>query len=234
MLDISQALGEFMLPAVLPTKLLLLSAGSGITPVMAMLRELQARHSAGDVVFVHVCRTPQDLVFAKELQALAGTWPALRLVLHFSTEHGLFSPSVLAQQVTDLAARSAWMCGPQAFMDAVAAHWQTQGLTVPLHSERFGGAVMRPAGAPGAPVQVSFSVTNKSFTSSGNDPLLQQAERAGLTPKHGCRIGICRSCQCLKTSGTVQNLQTGELSSAPNELIRLCISSAHSDLELAL
>ena len=61
-----------------------------------------------------------------------------------------------------------------------------------------------------------------------------QAERAGLSPKHGCRIGICRSCQCLKTSGTVENLQTGEVSSAPNELIRLCISTARSDVSIAL
>ena len=60
------------------------------------------------------------------------------------------------------------------------------------------------------------------------------AERAGLSPKHGCRIGICRSCQCVKTSGTVENLLTGEVSSAPNELIRLCISTARSDVALDL
>ncbi len=237
-LDISQALGEFTLPAemttVLPPKLLLLSAGSGITPVMAMLRELRARHYAGNMLFVHVCRTPQDVVFAKELQALATDWKALRLVLHFSAEQGTFSPRVLEQQVGDLSQRSTWMCGPQAFMDAVSAHWQAQGLTAPLHSERFGGAVLRPTSSPGAPVQVFFSHSGDRFTAQGSAPLLVQAERAGLAPKHGCRIGICRSCQCVKTSGTVQNLQTGELSSAPNELIRLCISSAQSDLELAL
>ena len=70
------------------------------------------------------------------------------------------------------------------------------------------------------------------FATAGADNLLLQAERAGLNPKHGCRIGICRSCQCTKRSGTVQNLQTGEISSAPDESIRLCISAARSDLSL--
>ena len=83
-------------------------------------------------------------------------------------------------------------------------------------------------------MQVAFANSGKTFTTHGTDPLLVQAERAGLSPKHGCRIGICRSCQCLKTSGTVENLQTGEVSSAPNELIRLCISTARSDVSIAL
>jgi ferredoxin len=83
-------------------------------------------------------------------------------------------------------------------------------------------------------VQVSLAGSGRTFTTSGSDPLLVQAERAGLSPKHGCRIGICRSCQSVKTSGTVENLQTGALSSAPDELIRLCISAARSDVVLAL
>ena len=79
-----------------------------------------------------------------------------------------------------------------------------------------------------------LATSGKHFLTQGVDPLLVQAEKAGLAPKHGCRIGICRSCQCTKRSGTVENLQTGEVSSAPNELIRLCISTARSDVVLAL
>ncbi|MES2581143.1 MAG: ferredoxin reductase [Pseudomonadota bacterium] len=233
-LTISQAMGEFVLPDTLPTKMLLLSAGSGITPVMSMLRDLKARGYLGDVVFVHVCRAPDDLIFATQLQALAADFPALRLVLHYDTNSGLFSPQVLALQVPDFAARATWMCGPAGFMDAISAYWDAQRLDVPLHSERFVGALLLPSTAPGTPVQVSFANGGATFTTSGTDPLLVQAERAGLTPKHGCRIGICRSCQCVKTSGTVENLQTGEVSSSPNELIRLCISTARSDVALAL
>ncbi len=233
-LTISQAMGEFTLPDSLPSKILLLSAGSGITPVMSMLRDLKARDHRGDVVFVHVCREPDDLIFATQLQALATNFPALRLVLHYDASAGFFSPQVLAIHVPDLAERTTWMCGPAGFMDAVSAYWDAKRLDVPLHSERFVGAPILPSTAPGTPVQVSFANSGATFTTSGTDPLLVQAERAGLTPKHGCRIGICRSCQCTKTSGTVENLQTGEVSSAPNELIRLCISTARSDVALTL
>jgi hypothetical protein len=79
---------------------------------------------------------------------------------------------------------------------------------------------------------VLLATSGKHFVTQGVDPLLVQAEKAGLTPKHGCRIGICRSCQCTKQSGTVENLQTGEISDTPNEAIRLCVSVARSDLSL--
>ena len=233
-LTISQALGEFTLPDALPAKILLLSAGSGITPVMAMLRDLKARDYRGDVVFLHVCRTPDDLIFAAQLPALAADFSALRLELHYDEIAGFFSPQVLAAYVHDVVERTTWMCGPAGFMDAISAYWDAQGLALPLYSERFVGAPLLPSAAPGTPVQVAFENSGARFRTQGTDPLLVQAERAGLTPKHGCRIGICRSCQCVKTSGTVENLQTGEVSSAPNELIRLCISTARSDVALAL
>ena len=86
----------------------------------------------------------------------------------------------------------------------------------------------------GTPASVTLANSGQSFVTQGNAPLLVQAENAGLSPKHGCRIGICRSCQCTKRSGTVENLQTGEISSLPNEQIRLCISAARSDVTLDL
>jgi ferredoxin-NADP reductase len=79
------------LPAELPGKMLLLSAGSGITPVMAMLRDLQGRRYPGDVVFLHVCHAPGDLIFARQLAAIAGEFAELSLVLHYSATEGRFS-----------------------------------------------------------------------------------------------------------------------------------------------
>ena len=233
-LTLSQAMGEFVLPAVLPAKMLLLSAGSGITPVMAMLRSLQAQGYRGDVAFVHICRAPDDLIFARSLKDLAARWPALRLVLHFDESEGRFTTETLQHLVPDLQERSTWLCGPSGLMDAVHQLWLDLGIAAPLQSERFVAHALLPASAPGTPVQVRFVSSQKGFTTQGSAPLLVQAEQAGLSPKHGCRIGICRSCQCVKTSGTVENLQTGEVSSAPNELIRLCITAARSDVTLDL
>ncbi len=234
-LTLSQAAGEFVLPdGVLPPKMLLLSAGSGITPIMAMLRQLAMRRHDGDVVLLHVCRSPEDFIFSAQVQALLHSLPRLKLITWFSQSSGRMSPGALQAAVPDLAQRETWVCGPSGLMDAVAQLWADADISARLHSERFSAAPLRCASTPGAPVAVAFTASGKSFQTSGDAPLLAQAERAGLSPKHGCRIGICRSCQCTKTSGTVQNLQTGAVSSAPNELIRLCISVARTDLAIAL
>lgn len=240
-LTISQANGDFVLPlesSQLPEKILLLSAGSGITPVMAMLRDLQARclagDYAGDLVFLHICRNPEDLIFGDTLQTISNTLPNLKLVLHFTQTQGRFTSQDLLASVPDAALRTTWMCGPSDLMTNVQRFWSDKAIAAPLHSERFVGIPLLPAAAPGKPALVRLAGSGKSFTTSGTEPLLMQAERAGLTPKHGCRIGICRSCQCTKKSGTTENLQTGEISSAPNELIRLCISVARSDIALDL
>jgi ferredoxin-NADP reductase len=228
--------GDFVLPAVLPTRLTLLSAGSGITPVMALLRELRRRGHDGAIAFVHVCRTPQDLIFGDELRALAARCPelpGLRVHLHASASTGRWTPADLARAVPDWPGRATWLCGPAAFMDAVSAHWAAQGARAPLYRERFVPAWTPPQPLD-RPVAVQAARSGRAFASTGASSLLQQAEQAGLAPQHGCRIGICRSCQCVKRSGTVQNLQTGALSSEPNELIRLCVSAARSDLTLDL
>lgn len=233
-LTLSQGMGEFVLPTELPEKILLLSAGSGITPVLAMLRDLKARSYSGDVVFMHVCRRPEDQIFAEALASLQASFPQLRLVQHFSAEAGRLSPAALHATVPDLAARSTWICGPGAWMNDMHVYWQAAGFANALQSERFMAVPVLPTQPAGTPVTISFQASAKQFTTRGSEALLMQAEQNGLSPKHGCRIGICRSCQCTKASGTVQNLQTGEISSKPNELIRLCISSARSDVTLAL
>ncbi len=233
-LTLSQPAGDFVLPDPLPGKILLLSAGSGITPVMAMLRDLQAREYSGDVVFLHVCRNPQALIFAKALRAIEETFAELSLLVHFDDTDGPFTPEVLQYAVPDWDERSTWMCGPAGFMDVIHCQWHASAISAPLHSERFVAIPMLPTTAPGTPVTVLLATSGKHFVTQGVDALLVQAEKAGLTLKHGCRIGICRSCQCTKKSGKVENLQTGEISDTPNEAIRLCISVARSDLSLDL
>jgi ferredoxin-NADP reductase len=231
-LVLSRPAGAFTLPPVPPRKLLMLSAGSGITPVMSMLRDLHHRAPDRDVVFFHVCRTPVDAIFAGELRTLAASMPALRLVTHLTAERGRLDTDGLAALVPDYAERSTWLCGPAPFMEMVQARWDAEDLADRLACEHFGAPVARrPAGVP---VRVRATRSNRSFITTGERPLLVEAEAAGLAPKHGCRIGICRTCRCRMTSGSVENLRTGEVTSEPNRLIQLCISSARSDIELEL
>jgi len=232
-LTLTQAMGDFTLPALFPDRLLLLSAGSGITPVMSMLRALHASGYTGDLLFVHACRTPQDLIFARHLHVFAAEWPNLRLHLHFTQQRGRLGLDELTALVPDLASRPTWVCGPDPWMDALHQHWLQAGYSAPLHSERFGTPPVLNDSAD-IPAQVLLERSGKCFETQGGASLLEQAERAGLQPAHGCRMGICRACQCTKRSGTVQNLQTGELCSEPDQAIRLCISAARSDIKLDL
>jgi len=230
--ELGRPAGTFVLPDPAPDRLLLVSAGSGITPLMAMLRDLHRRAYAGDVVFVHASRTRADAIFGEELAALAARWPALTLHVHSSSESGRLDATALAALVPDHTARHMMLCGPEAFMEAIRAHWQARGLDHLVQVEHFG--IPRRATAPGDPVEVHCLRSERTFRADGNDPLLLEAERAGLRPRHGCRVGICHTCQCLKQSGTVENLLTGRVSSEPNERIQLCISRARSDVTLAL
>jgi ferredoxin-NADP reductase len=224
--------GEFVLPRNAPQRLLMLSAGSGITPVMSMLRELRISACVHDVAFVHACRSPEHAIFGSELERLAATWPALRLHLHYSRDGGRLDVATLTALVPDHAERHTFLCGPQGFMATFRDHWRAQGIEDRLQLEHF-GVPAAPLAANGDPAMtVRWARSERSFTATGAAPLLVEAERAGLSPRYGCRIGICRTCQCAKLSGTVENLRTGRVSSEPGESVQLCISRARSDLVL--
>lgn len=132
----NQAAGPPPLPATLPDRMLLLSADSGITATLSMLRDLQLRHYQGDVVWLHVCRNPAELNQARALQHAADSYPELSLLVHFEDRAGQFCAEALTLAVPDVAERTTWLCGPSGFVDMVQAHWRNHGLTTPLHVGR--------------------------------------------------------------------------------------------------
>lgn len=120
----------------LPEKMLLLSADSGIGPLMDMLRDLYQQHYEGDVVFLHVCRRPEDLAFASELEAIAADYAELGLVVYYSDMAPPFTPQALQLAVPDLGQRSTWMCAPGALMDDVQRLWKEHNFASPLYGQR--------------------------------------------------------------------------------------------------
>lgn len=227
------ASGNFVLPDRLPDRLLMIGAGSGITPINAMLQALHARGYQGAVTLLHASRHADDMIFATPLQALAEQWPALTRIVHHSDVAGRLDAAALAAYVPDHASRETFVCGPTGLLDWLTVSYRDAGASVRLHSERFG--LPRRERADGDAVsEVHCSSSARMFTTAGEQPLLAAAEAGGLTPRYGCRMGICRTCQCRKRSGTVENLLTGEVSSVPGQLIQLCISAARSDLEIEL
>lgn len=237
-LQLSEPAGDFHLAGgTLAPKLLLLSAGSGITPVMAILRQLYASgRSDTAITFLHICRSESDFIFAAELRALTACWPALKLIVHFSSISGRFAAKQLAECMPNLNQQTVYMCGPTAFSSDMHDGLREFGMRHAIHQESFGGFSFAQVNSEdGADTEHSLSINNKqSFTVPAQTNLLTAMENAGLNPAFGCRIGICKTCQCVKRSGVVKNLRTGEISDAPNELIQLCVSAARSPIELAI
>ena len=231
--------GEFYLPDSQPVKPLFISAGSGITPVMSMLRSLVAQERLPDCVHVHYAPHAYDVIFGAELRALAQKHPRYQLHLVYTRELGEtrsaerhFSPAQLTALVPDWQQRETYACGPQALLDAVEKHWADAKLTRHLHTERFRAAMAPIGDAKGGKVQ--FATANVTAQADGVTPLLRVAEDAGLNPAHGCRMGICHTCPKKLLSGSVRDLRTGAIHSEPGENILICVSAAAGDCSIEI
>jgi ferredoxin-NADP reductase len=238
LLDIEQPQGDFVLPDAVPTAPLFITAGSGITPVMSMLRSFAARGRLPSIAHLHYAPHRYDVIFGNELERLAAEHPGYRLTVVHTRELGEtgsrrrhFTARQLQEACPDWASREVYACGPQGLLAAVEAHWQGAGLARRLHLERFHAAW---AESPGdvASGQVRFARSARSVESDGRSNLLRVAEDAGLNPPHGCRMGICHSCDARLVSGCVRDLRTGALVTEPGRTIQLCINAAAGDVEI--
>ncbi|MDQ2758559.1 MAG: ferredoxin reductase [Actinomycetota bacterium] len=232
LIHLDQATGKFTLPATPPTRALFLTAGSGITPVMGMLRN--HLDELPDVVVVHSSPTADDVIFAGELQA----WHAhgrLRLVERHTDADGMVAPTDLDDLVPDWREREAWACGPTGMLDAVEAHYATAGLAERLHTERFRPTVV--VEGEGGTVTFSRGESTTVVEASGATPILDAGEDAGVLLRSGCRMGICFGCVVPLRSGAVRDLRDGNLTVATDGdhvRIQTCVSAAAGACEIDL
>ncbi|MDW8806577.1 ferredoxin reductase [Streptomyces scabiei] len=220
LIQLDQATGDFVLPEARPAKVLYLTAGSGITPVMGMLRDTEF----DDVVMVHSAPQPHDVIFRSELHELVAEKKLRLTELHTDTD-GMLDISRLDELVPDWAERETWACGPAGLLDAAEAHWTGHGVRERLHTERFrSSVVVADEGGGGA---VTFSTTGRTVDADGVTPLLNVGEEAGVLMPSGCRMGICFGCVTPLKAGAVRDLRTGEITEAePGVLIQTCVSAA--------
>jgi stearoyl-CoA 9-desaturase NADPH oxidoreductase len=220
--QLDQATGAFHLPAIPPARVLFVTAGSGITPVMGMLR-----HSApalADAVLVHSAPTAPDVIFGAELSARAAAGQ-LRLLERHTERVGLLTPEVLARSVPDWAQRETWACGPPAMLDTLQVHWAQHGVADRLHTERFRAQVV----VTGSGGPVTFTRTGRTVEADGATPLLDVGEAAGVLLPSGCRMGICMGCVRPLAAGAVRDLRTGAITTAePGDgvSVQTCVTAA--------
>ncbi|WP_192903946.1 ferredoxin reductase [Nocardioides albidus] len=245
MVQLAQAEGDFVLAPAQPGtrhRLLLVTAGSGITPVIGMLRNLYSRNedsdnlarAAYDIVLVHSAMARDEVIFGAELRAHADAG-RLRLIERHTDTDGLLTTADLEAEVPDLAERTAYACGPAGLLDTLEAYYDERRLT--LHTERFRPAVVDVDAEGGTLTFAGASAT--TVETDGSVPILDAAESAGVLMPSGCRMGICMGCVLPMKSGAVRDLRTGELTVAvPGEThpdgvkIQTCISAAAGDCTL--
>ncbi len=196
---------------------------------MSMLRTLCDEGFKGEITFLHYANSAADMIYADELAALAQRHDNVTLLRAFAEGDesgelsGLFCSEHLCSSVPDFAQATTFLCGPPPMMAAVENVWEQEGISDRLHKEQFTLAAPQADSDEDAEGEVRFARSETLVTNDGNN-LLEQAEGAGLTPESGCRMGICYSCTCKKTSGKVRDLRTGEISSGDEEDIQLCVS----------
>ena len=232
--------GDFVLPETAHPHLLLLTAGSGVTPVRAMLQGLAAAGGLTDVVHLHWAPRAADVIFARELAALAAAHPGYRLHVLATREPadgaavgGHFAPELLDARCADWRERDAYACGPRALLDAAAAHWAAGGVAGRLRIERFQPA-LAPLVADVAGGRACFRRSGVTVEAGAGQSLLHAAEAAGLAPTHGCRMGICHTCTVTLRAGRVRDLRDGRVTDEPGARVQICVSAVAGECEVEL
>lgn len=257
-LELGPAFGDMTLPASPQRpegRWLFLAAGSGITPLMALTRQLAAQAMPVDLTLVYWAKTRAEFCFAAELRALARQHPRLRV--HFVLTHeaaqapdeheGFINPALLTRLCAPdgpvdgipsgaiaWADRQVLACGPGGFVDAARALTATTARSFQAEGFTPSTPAAAPDAAEAATVEVSLTRSGRTLSVSSGTSLLEALEAQGLNPPSGCRMGVCHTCVCQRHSGTTLDTQTGERSAEPDMAVRLCVSRACSDLSLDL
>jgi ferredoxin-NADP reductase len=216
------------MPDPAPKSVLFLTGGSGITPVMSMLRTLSRRDQITDIVHLHSAPTESDLMFGAELAELQRSHPGYRLRTRLTRRQGRLDLSKLDDEVPDWRDRQTWACGPEGMLTAAERTWATAGLSDRLHQERFAASRVAVHGQGGT---VEFARSGKTVTVDAATPLMEAGENAGIRMPFGCRMGICQSCVVGLVDGHVRDLRTG-VEHEPGTRVQTCVSAASGDCVL--
>ncbi|MBV7294825.1 ferredoxin reductase [Corynebacterium sp. TAE3-ERU12] len=214
--------GDFHLPEPVPAKLLFITAGTGITPVMSMLRHLAAQASFPDVIHLHSARTDAEVLYAAELHELARQQPGYDLRLRITSTEGRLRADDLPALISDLDDREVYACGPTAMLDDI------ERVIPGAHSERFTldrGSTTAAGGVVSFPGRGEIEV-------DGATTILEAGEKAGIQLPYGCRMGICATCVRQLDGGTARDLRTGNTHEA-GDRVRVCVTVPAGDVVIA-
>ncbi|TQM10291.1 ferredoxin-NADP reductase [Pseudoxanthomonas sp. 3HH-4] len=236
--ELGQAFGDMTLPAAPTGAYLMLAAGSGITPLMALVRELAGQGMPVGLTLLYWVRRREEACFLDELRTLAAAHPGFRFRLLLTREaasagdeaEGRIDDTVLSAQAGDPATQQVIACGPGGFVETArgllasrAASFQAEAFTAPPVLVVDEGEV-----------DILLQRSGRTLRVPRGESLLVALEQHGLKPPSGCRMGICNTCACGKSAGSTRHLPSGDLMHEPTQALKLCIHSAATDIELDL
>ncbi|MDR5883146.1 iron-sulfur cluster-binding domain-containing protein [Caballeronia sp. LZ032] len=240
-------LGRFTLDVANPEPLALVSAGSGASPLMSMLRTLAHSRPDADVAWLHSARHADDILFAAELAALQARMPNLRISVWLSAPEpgwfglrGRMTRGTLWAMTPDFGRRTVYCCGPAGFMQGIRQIHAAEGARrAAFHIEHFGPAPVDPATpTPDDTTGVIHHATfgDKRFDVRAGETLLVAATRQQVVIPCGCASGMCGTCKVRRVSGEVSMQHAGGLSAAEESQgwILACSSRPSTDIEIAL
>jgi stearoyl-CoA 9-desaturase NADPH oxidoreductase len=225
--------GDFVLPDELPEKLLFISAGSGITPIMSMLRSLAHHDELTDTVLIHSAKNEEDVIFGEQLDELEHEHDGFRVHRQYTAENGRLKPEHLDDICPDWKERETYLSGPSEMLDAMNEHWDAHGDCDVLHMERFQPKLAEDI-EEGKGGTIVFAESDCKTECDGSTPILVAGEEAGLDLPYGCREGVCHTCVGELVSGQVRDLRNGDVHGQEGETIRTCINAPEGPVEIEL
>ena len=221
--------GDFVLPDPPPAQMLFLVGGSGVTPVMSMLRTLDRRGTLPDVVMHYSSTSADRMIFREELKELSEKHDDFTFHERHTDDDGILELTELDQLCPDWKERETWACGPGPMLDDLTEHFEKAGIEDQLHVERFS---LKLGGEGGEGGTITFRNSNKTVEADGATTILEAGEEAGVGMPYGCRMGICHTCTLTLVSGTIRDLRSGDEFGQPNEPVQTCITAAVGDCTL--
>ncbi len=230
---LSDVEGEFVLPDPLPERMLFISAGSGVTPIMSMLRSLEGHGELNDVVHLHSAKTADDFMFGSQLREMTKRNDGFHLHEQLTQDMGRLAPEALDELCSDWKDRATFLSGPGEMIDAMVDHWEEHGDPELLWLERFqkkiGGEDSEGEGGT-----IKFLASDAETEAGPGTPILVAGEEIGLDLPYGCREGICHTCVGELCSGQLRDLRSDELYGQEGQMIRTCLSAPEGPVEINL
>ncbi len=233
-LELETVFGTMTSAAFSGQPLLLLAGGSGITPLMSVLREQAMAGMPHPVTLLYWERSEAHFCFTEELDSLAEQF--VNFNVHTIETKQDKSRRISTAQLASLGINPAGVqvlaCGSGAFVET--AEQCTAQSAASFTSEAF---TPRPMTNPTESEQtftVELVASERTIEVSNQESLLAALEQNGIAVQTGCRMGVCNTCSCKKVSGVTQNTDSTLVDSHANASVRLCVSRATSDLQLAI